>query len=136
MNFEELNTTNLESFLNRFNRCFDGLIDCIGIKYENGARWPNVRLSIQTPDEKSEDGWANLKLALKEVTNLKIVEGKSTYRVLSDGLILKKLEGKWGIGVDDAQYEAATIEAFSRSPFGFVASRVEWGVEMNPRANQ
>ena len=129
MNLTELEKVKLEAFLERFNRCFDGVIEDIEIKYGNEARWPNVRLSIQTQDNESEDGWARLRLTLEEVTRLKVVEGKSTYRVLSDGLVLKELEGKWVVGVEDEQDEAATTSEFCESAFGFVASKVEWGVE-------
>ncbi len=129
MSFQELTTTELEGLLGRFCQCFDGLIERIDIKYEDGARWPNIRLIIQTQDEESEDGWARLKLKLSDVTDLKIVEGRSTYRVLSDGLVLRELEGKWVVGVDSEQNNATTIDAFTQSPFGFVASRVEWRAE-------
>ena len=47
MNLTELEKVKLEAFLERFNRCFDGVIEDIEIKYGNEARWPNVRLSIK-----------------------------------------------------------------------------------------
>lgn len=128
MTYQELNASNLESVLSRFNRGSDGLIERIDITYEEGARWPTVNICLLTQDERSEDGWSNLFLSLSKVTHLKVVEGESTYRVLSDGLILKILEGKWLVGVDEEQNDADTIDVFTQFPFGFVASRIEWAV--------
>jgi|GEM_PF-4277718 len=126
MNYEELTLINFEDFLSRFNRCFDGLIEEVLISYPDGARWPEVSISIQTQDEQSEDEWAILHLRLKKVTNLRMTEGKVSYRVLSDGLVLKRFDASWGIGFDEDQESSESAEAFASSPFGFIAEKVEW----------
>jgi hypothetical protein len=125
----KLTQKELDKVLERFNRCFDAVVESVTISYEAGKKYPNVNLSIQTQDEESEDGWSSLKLNLLHVQHFKYGEGKVSYRILSDGLILKAFKsGLWGVGFDENQDDEESDENFVEVAVGFVAEEITWEV--------
>lgn len=130
MIYKDLTVSDLGDFFERFNRCFDGVIEGVSINYSEGVKNPIVNIIIQTQDEEAEDGWSSLVLCLHEVINLRFEEGKASYRVLSDGLVAKNLdEGLWGVGFDEEQEEEESIDGFMGYPVGFVSSKITWAVK-------
>ncbi len=127
-----LETGSVAEFLERFNRFFDSVIEAINIHYDENARWPNVNIAIQCQDQNAGGEWVNLVLKLSEVTQFQVSEGKTSYRVLSDGLVLRKYEAGWGVGIDEEQGNASDAANFLKHPFCFFASSVAWEVSALP----
>ncbi|MGB0743361.1 MAG: hypothetical protein ACPGSB_02440 [Opitutales bacterium] len=129
MNYTRITESELENILGQFNRGYDGVISRIDIQYEKNERWPQIVLSIEVKDKEAVDGWSSLVLSLNQVKRLRLLEGKSSYRVLSDGLIIKFLDDSWALGVDEDQEDADNIDEFMESPFGFIAETIDWKVQ-------
>jgi hypothetical protein len=87
----------------RFCKCFDGVIHQIVVTYQNKSRYPDVQIEIETKDIQAVTGWSILVLFLKSVEEFKFVEGKSTYRILNDGINLIKKNEFWIIKFEDLE---------------------------------
>ena len=128
MKYQIISIENMNIIKDRFNQCYDGLIENISIVYSDKARWPDVTLIIETQDNLEESGWSKLSLRLIEVREMRIMEGKSSYRVLSEGIILVPLGNWWGIGFEDSVENTKTVKEFIQSSFYFVSTCIEWTV--------
>ena len=126
MTYSNINIENLSDFHDRFNNCFDGLITSISIKYIKKDRWPNVEMTLEVQDNTNENEWSYLSIKMSEVRELDIIEGNSSYRVLSDGLNLVQLDQYWGVSLDDSVEDSLTIDEFKKSPFYFICSNIQW----------
>lgn len=125
MEIEHLSVESIEPTLSRFNNCFDGLIEKISVDYLPEVKCPNVTISIQTKDLESENEWSLLKLLLVGVDSLAFVEGKTSYRILSDGLIVRQFDGMWGVGFDEEQ-ESGNLDSFTKHAVHFIAAGISW----------
>ena len=95
---------NVDEILDRFNSCFDAVIKSINVDYCENKKYATVTLLLETQDNDSSTGWSDLTVSMLEVEKFCFFDGVISYRVLSDGLIIKKLSSDmWGVGFDERQ---------------------------------
>ena len=126
------NTISLDSlpnFLGRFNSLCDSVIRRISIEY-TAKRWPDTSLEIEARDEQYHggSGWSYLLLKLKDVQKMSFCEGRTSYRVLSDGLLILNIDGKWALCLEEMD-SCQSLDDISEADCFFVCSSVTWSTE-------
>lgn len=134
--FTPLDPTNTQSFMERFYRCYDGVIQSISIDMAAGAKKYSIVVAIQVKDATIEDEnyWVNLTLHFKNVSEFHIdVANKGYIQVISFGVSVLYNDGK--LFFDFVNDESEDIAEIRESDFYVVAQSCEWAVQALNESN-
>jgi len=128
---EEVLPSNAKQFLERFQNLYDSVIRTVKISFgqvrdrraTGVSRGVLVVLSAQDQTVAENDGWVNLSLEIEAVTEIVLVEGKTTSVVLSNGLSMGFFDGEIFLAFDA---EAESIDEFRTSNFLVVGEKCTW----------
>lgn len=128
MNAIALSPHSVDDVLNRFYRCSDGVIRHVDIVFRSAPAGSEATITISVRDGSAEAQWVNLIWRVEGLEELAFLEGRTSYRVLSDGVVVGWFEGLTFL--DFGPYTSAPegVEDFRRSGFYFAGKAVSWEV--------
>jgi len=122
---KKLEKSEIVPWMNRFNQFYDAVIRDVEINSEqNNIRFKVV---IETNDSLSKTEWSHVSLHFEKCTSLSFVRSrKLNYDVLSNGLNLICLDGKWAVDFGDLFDLPASISEVEGSKFYVVSDSLSW----------
>lgn len=129
MNTFLLTPDSVDAVLSRFNRFNDGLIRSIDVKFKTNRDDSVAIVTVSTKDTSADDDWFNVILRIQGLREVNFSEGRTSYIVLSDGLVVGWFEGL--IFLDFGPYSTAPkgVEDFRKSGCYFAGKSATWQVE-------
>jgi hypothetical protein len=91
------------SVLERFNYFNDGLIRSIEVSFRTNRDDSEAIVTVATRDTSADDDWVNVTFRIQGLREVNFSEGRTSYIVLSDGLIVGRFEGLVFLDFDPTQ---------------------------------
>lgn len=127
MTYNSLSPSDVDEFLNRFNHFNDGLIRQMVVLFWRSAG-RSALIECSTIDTFT-DAWCNIIFRVNNLSAVKVIEGRTSNVVLSDGVHVAWFNGHCYL--DFAPYTSAPdgLEDVERSQFYLAGHSVDWAVK-------
>ncbi len=129
MNTSILTPESTDAMLDRFNRFNDGLLRSIELSFRTNRDDSEAVVTVSTRDTSADDDWVNVTLRVRGLREVNFSEGRTSYIVLSDGLVVGWFEGL--VFLDFGAYSTSPrgVEDFRKSGCYFAGKSATWEVE-------
>ena len=123
---KELASFCLTEFLTRFYHCYDGFIRYVEVDFR--AKKVKVSLSTQDKETRENEGWTNLIMEVKDVSEIILIEDRASCAVLSSGIQIGFFNDE--VYLDFCPYtgEPDGIDDFKKSRFMVAGRKCFWSV--------
>lgn len=128
MNESPLTQADADRVLERFYRCNDGLIRRIDLVFEPNRDDSRATIICSVKDDAADAEWVNVIFRVRGLRELSMVEGRTSYRVLSDGLTVGWFDGLVFLDFGPYTSEPSGVEDFRRSGCYFAGLTATWEV--------
>lgn len=128
MNESPLIQADAERVLERFYRCNDGLIRRIDLAFEPDRDDSRATIVCSVKDDAADAAWVNVIFQVRGLREVAMVEGQTSFRVLSDGLTVGWFDGLIFLDFGPYTSEPRGVDDFRRSRCYFAGLTATWEV--------
>ena len=128
MNENPLTQAEADGVLERFYRCNDGVIRRIDQVFEPDRDDSRATIICSVRDDSADAAWVNVIFRIRGLRELSMVEGRTSHRVLSDGLIVGWFDGLVFLDFGLYTTEPRGVDDFRRAGCYFAGLSATWEV--------
>jgi hypothetical protein len=128
MSEQPFTKANVDQVLDRFYRCSDGVIRRVELDFKSDRESSTATIVCSVRDSDAAAQWVNLICRVRGLSEFSFSEGRTSYRVLSDGLVIGWFEDLIFLDFGPYTVEPDSVEDFRRSGCYFAGKSATWEV--------
>lgn len=118
----------IDKELDRFYRFNDGIIRRVDMVFRPNRQDSEAAIECSVRDGEASAQWVNVICRVRALSEFSLSEGRTSYRVLSDGLVVGWFDDLIFLDFGPYTSEPEGIDDFRRSGFYFAGKSVTWEI--------